>query len=75
MADEKVDCKGMVCPRPLFETLKRMKRIPVGATVEVVGDYPLSLVEIKEHMENEGQEVVSSSSEGDVWRIVIRKVK
>ncbi len=75
MADETVDCMGMVCPRPLFETLKRMKRMAVGTTVEVVGDYPLSLVEIKEHMEKNGQEVVSSSDDGKAWHIVIRKVK
>jgi len=75
MADETVDCMGMVCPRPLFETLKRMKRMPVGATVEVVGDYPLSLVEIKEHMEKNGQEVVSTTDDGKTWRIVVRKVR
>lgn len=75
MADETVDCMGMICPRPLFETLKRMKRMEIGRTVEVVGDYPLSLSEIREHMEKHGQQVMSESVEGNIWHIIIRKLK
>jgi TusA-related sulfurtransferase len=75
MADEVVDCMGLICPRPLFETIKRLKRMRAGQTLEVFGDYPLSLPEITESMEKQGQELVSVTNEGGVWRIVIRKVK
>ncbi len=75
MADETLDCKGLICPRPLFETLKRLKRMEVGRTIEVVGDYPFSKGEITDAMEKVGQEVVSVSEDGGVWRIVIRKMK
>jgi TusA-related sulfurtransferase len=73
MADETLDCMGMVCPRPLFETIKRMKRMEVGRTILVTGDYPLSLAEIKEHMLKTGHEVVSEGRDGQIWRIEIRK--
>jgi TusA-related sulfurtransferase len=73
MADDILDCKGLICPRPLFETLKRLKRMEVGKTIEVIGDYPFSKSEIAESMEKQGQEVVSVTEEGGIWRIVIMK--
>lgn len=73
MSDEILDCKGLICPRPLFETLKKLKRMEVGRTIEVIGDYPFSKSEITEAMEKLGQEVVSVDEEGGIWRIVIRK--
>lgn len=75
MADEKLDCTGLICPRPLFETIKRLKRMQVGQTLEVVGDYPMSLPEITEAMPKQGQEVLSVEQEGAVWRITIRKMR
>jgi tRNA 2-thiouridine synthesizing protein A len=73
MADETLDCKGLICPRPLFETLKRLKKMDVGKTIEVLGDYPFSKSEITETMERQGQEVVSVTDEGDTWHILIKK--
>ena len=73
MADETLDCKGLICPRPLFETLKRLKRMEAGKTIEVVGDYPFSKSEITEAMEKLGHEVVSVAEEGGTWQIIIRK--
>jgi TusA-related sulfurtransferase len=66
---------GLVCPRPLFETLKRLKRMSVGQTIEVSGDYPPSVPEITDMMGKQGQEVVSTNHDGPVWHIVIRKTK
>jgi len=66
---------GLVCPRPLFETLKRLKRMSVGQTIEVFGDYPPSVPEITDMMIKQGQEVVSANHDGPVWHIVIRKTK
>jgi tRNA 2-thiouridine synthesizing protein A len=73
MVDETLDCKGLICPRPLFETLKRLKKMEMGKTIEVIGDYPFSKSEITEAMEKMGQEVVMVSEEGSIWQIVIRK--
>lgn len=75
MADEVVDCMGLICPRPLFETIKRLKRMQVGQTLEVFGDYPLSLPEITENMERQGHELVAVLNEGGTWRITIRKTR
>ncbi len=73
MTDETLDCKGLICPRPLFETLKRLKKMEMGKTIEVIGDYPFSKSEITEAMEKMSQEVVMVSEEGGIWQIVIRK--
>jgi len=75
MADETLDCKGLICPRPLFETLKRLKKMDVGKTLEVIFDYPLSKEEIPETVSKQGHEVISMTEENYVWRITIRKMK
>jgi TusA-related sulfurtransferase len=75
MADENLDCVGMICPRPLFETLKRLKRMTIGQTIEVIGDYPPSVPEITDMMYKQGQEVVSANHDSPIWHIVIRKTR
>ncbi|MDD1743222.1 MAG: sulfurtransferase TusA family protein [Methanomassiliicoccales archaeon] len=75
LADERLDCMGLVCPRPLFETLKRLKRMSIGQTIEVVGDYPPSVPEITDMMRKQGQEIVSTANDGQVWHMIIRKTK
>jgi tRNA 2-thiouridine synthesizing protein A len=75
MADEQLDCKGLICPRPLFETIKRLKRMQIGQMLDVVGDYQLSLPEITDAMLKQGQEIVAISNEAGIWRIIIKKVR
>ncbi len=75
VADETLDCMGMVCPEPLLETFKRLRRMEVGKTLEVFGDFPLSKEEIPAGMKEAGQDVVSISEKGNVWHIIIRKTK
>ena len=73
-ADRILDCKGMVCPQPLLETFKALKKMKIGETLEVFGDFPLSKEEIPKGMEEAGQEIISISQEAGIWKIVIKKV-
>jgi TusA-related sulfurtransferase len=75
MADETLDVKGMTCPRPLVETQKKLRKMEIGKTLEVVGDHGPSKKEIPETMEKVGQQVLSIDEKDGLWHIVIKKVK
>jgi len=73
MANEKVDTRGLTCPRPLIETKKKLKKMNVGETLEVIGDHAPSKREVPEMMEGQGHQVVSVTEQNGVWKAVIRK--
>jgi tRNA 2-thiouridine synthesizing protein A len=75
LPDEILDCMGQVCPQPLLETLKKLKSMMPGQTLEVFGDFPLSKEEIPAGMKEAGQEVISISEKDGIWHIIIRKTK
>jgi TusA-related sulfurtransferase len=75
MADEVIDVKGLTCPAPLVETRKKLKRMEIGQTLEVIGDHGPSKKEVPEMMEEQGQEIVSITDEGGVWHVTIKKTK
>lgn len=73
MADEILDVKGLTCPRPLVETCKKIKKMEVGQTLEVIGDHAPSEIEVPEAMSDMGHEVISHSSENGIWYVNIKK--
>ena len=73
MAEIRVDCIGEVCPVPLVETRKALRKAASGDIVEVVGDHPSSRKEIPMAVKALGLELVDIQEEGDTWRIRIRK--
>lgn len=75
MADETIDVKGLTCPQPLVETKKKIKRMEIGKTLEVIGDHAPSKKEVPEMMEEQGHEIVSVNEEGGVWYVTIKKKK
>jgi tRNA 2-thiouridine synthesizing protein A len=75
LPDETLDCTGQVCPQPLLETLKRLKGMKLGQTLEVFGDFPLSKEEIPAGMKEAGQEVLSVQQSCEIWHILIKKTK
>jgi TusA-related sulfurtransferase len=75
MADEVIDVQGLTCPQPLVETKKKLKRMDIGKTLEVIGDHAPSKKEVPEMMEEQGQEIISVTDEGGVWHVTIKKKK
>jgi len=73
MADETLDVKGLSCPRPLVETQKKLRKMEVGKTLEIIGDHGPSKTEIPNAMKSLGQEILSVTEEGKVWHIIIKK--
>ena len=74
-ADKKLDCIGLFCPEPVFKTRLQLDQMEIGETLEVTADDPAAKADIENLAKNLGQEVLESVQEGDVTRIVLKKVK
>lgn len=74
-ADKKLDCVGLFCPEPVFNTRLQLDQMEIGETLEVTADDPAAKSDIENLAKNLGQEVLESVQEGEVTRIVLKKVK
>jgi TusA-related sulfurtransferase len=73
--DRKLDCLGLYCPEPVFRTRMELDELKRGEILEVLADDPAAEEDIKSLVKHLEQEIVSISKEGNVIRILIRKVK
>ena len=73
MAEIKVDCMGEICPVPLVETRKALRKAEEGDIVEVIGTHPASKKEIPMAVKALGMELIDVHEEDGVWKIRIRK--
>lgn len=80
MSDEVVvaqtlDCVGLYCPEPLFQTREGMDSIEVGEVLEVLADDPAAEEDLKRFAKRAGHEVVAAETDGGQLRILIRRMK
>jgi TusA-related sulfurtransferase len=73
MSDIKVDCTGEICPVPLVETRKALRKAKEGDIVEVVGTHPSSKKEIPMAVKALGLELIDIQEKDGVWKIKIRR--
>ena len=73
MAEIKVDCTDEICPVPLIETRKALRKAKEGDIVEVVGTHPASKKEIPMAVKALGLELMDIQEKDGVWKIRIRR--
>ena len=72
--DEVLDCKGMHCPVPVVKTIKALKKMTVGQTLEMVTTDPGSMPDIKAWARQTEHELLEAQDVGDgTFRFLIRK--
>ena len=70
-----IDCRGLVCPRPIIELAKAMAGTAVGELVAVVADDPAARHDVAAWCRMRGQEYVGEEVADDgVPRYVVRRV-
>lgn len=72
--DKKLDCVGLYCPEPVFNTRLALDEMEIGETIEVLADDPAAESDIQNLVKHLGQEVLSTTKEGSIVKIVIKKV-
>jgi len=78
MQDEKqaaqsLDCVGLFCPEPLFQTRQAMDGLGVGDVLEVLADDPAAEEDLSRFAKRAGHEVLLIEDQGDYKRFLIRK--
>lgn len=73
MAEIRVVVRGEICPVPLIETRKALRKAAPGDIIEVVGTHPASKNEIPMAVEALKLELLSVEGSDTDWTIRIRR--
>ena len=73
MADQTLDAKGLNCPLPILRAKKAQQGMSVGSTLEVLATDPGSVKDFQAFCRTTGNELVESTTEGKIFRFVIRR--
>jgi tRNA 2-thiouridine synthesizing protein A len=68
-----VDARGLSCPMPIVKTAQAIKTIASGALIEVLATDPGSVKDFAAWSRTTGNELVEQSSDGGVYRFVLRR--
>ena len=72
MADKTLDAKGLNCPLPIIKAKKTLKEVPAGGTLEVLATDPGSVADFGAFCNTTGNQLVEQTSEGGVYRFLIK---
>jgi tRNA 2-thiouridine synthesizing protein A len=71
---ETLDCVGLYCPQPLFQTREAIDGLQAGEILEVLADDPAAEEDIKRFAKRTGHSLVSFERlEDGVQRFLLRK--
>jgi tRNA 2-thiouridine synthesizing protein A len=70
-----LDCIGLQCPLPVVKTAQAIKKLPAGELLELLATDPGVEPDMNAWTKRTGNELVSINREGDVFHVLIRKVK
>ena len=59
-----LDCRGMLCPRPIIELAKALPEVAVGSVIEVIADDTAAAVDIPAWCRMRGQEYMGAAADG-----------
>ena len=69
----KVDARGLSCPMPIVCTAQAVKPMASGAHLEVLATDPGSIKDFAAWCRSTGNTLVEQTSDGAVYRFVIRR--
>lgn len=72
MVDKTLDAKGLNCPLPILRAKKALKELGRGQTLEVLSTDPGSVADFAAFCKTTGNELVESTTQGDVYRFLIK---
>ena len=73
MADQTLDAKGLNCPLPILRAKKALKGMASGQVLQVQATDPGSVSDFEAFCGQTGNELLVSSSAGDVYTFEIRR--
>ena len=73
MADQTLDAKGLNCPLPILKAKKALTTLPPGGTLEVLATDPGAVKDFQAFARTTGHELIESTTEGNVFRFVLKR--
>lgn len=73
--DRTLDCLGLYCPEPVYRTRMELDNMKVGETLEILADDPASETDLPTLVKRLEQEVLEVKKEGNIIRVLVKKVK
>ena len=73
--DKTLDCIGLYCPVPIFNTTQEMEKIEVGEVLEMVTDDPAAVQDIPRWAKRAGHQFIKIYKKDDHFYFLIRKGK
>jgi len=70
-----LDCIGLYCPEPLFQTREQIDGIAVGDILEVLADDPAAEEDLKRFAKRTGHELLAFENKDGKLRFLIKKMK
>ena len=71
--EKSLDCIGLFCPEPLFQTREAMDGLDVGDILEVFADDPAAEEDLTRFAKRAGHEIVLIEERDNYKRFLIRK--
>lgn len=72
-AKKSIDCIGLFCPQPLFQTRMALDKMEPGEILEILTDDPSAESDFKAFSQKTGNELVRIEREGTILKIFIKK--
>ncbi|MCF3595866.1 sulfurtransferase TusA family protein [Rhodobacteraceae bacterium LMO-12] len=73
MADQLLDAKGLNCPLPILKAKKALKGMSAGEILEIQATDPGSVADFAAFCNQTGNQLLSQSNEGDVYKFEIKR--
>ena len=73
MAEHVLNAEGLNCPLPILKAKKMLKTVPSGEVLEIRATDPGSVADFAAFCNQTGNELLSSTTEGDVYKFEIRR--
>jgi tRNA 2-thiouridine synthesizing protein A len=70
-----LDAKGLNCPLPILKARRALQGVPAGGLLEIHATDPGSVKDFDAFCRQTGNELLSSSQEGNVFKFVIKRLK
>lgn len=70
-----IDARGAFCPGPLMELIKGIRQEDVGTVFEIWSSDKGSAKDIPDWVKRAGHEVVGNVTDGDLYKIQVKKAR
>jgi tRNA 2-thiouridine synthesizing protein A len=73
--DEELDCIGLYCPVPVFETRKKINNMKKGQILKMAADDPGSEPDIKSWVKMTGNKLLKIKKDKNIFTFYIKKTE